>query len=69
VIKKEVEKVLKYKNLIEEIQPMWNVVIVWTTGAISESLRQYVSNIPRKLRNCKKQATLATAHTLREVLM
>jgi hypothetical protein len=52
VIKKKAEKILKYKNLIQEIQPMWNVksklvpVIVWAAGAISESLRQYLSNIP-----------------------
>jgi len=52
VIKKETEKILKYKDLITELQRMWNVtakVISVTTGAtgtISESLRQYLSNIP-----------------------
>jgi hypothetical protein len=51
VIKKEVEKILKYKNLTIEIQHMWNVktkvitVIVGATGSISESFRKYVSNI------------------------
>jgi len=25
VIKKEAEKILEYKDLIKEIQPMWNV--------------------------------------------
>jgi hypothetical protein len=42
VIKKEAEKILKYKDLIIEIQGMWNViaevivVIIWATGTISK---------------------------------
>jgi hypothetical protein len=54
VTKKETEKILKYKNLITEIQLMWNVkakaisVIIRATGKISKSLAQYVSNIPGK---------------------
>jgi len=46
VIKKEAEKILKYKDLITEIQRMWNVktrvipVIIGATGTISKSLRQ-----------------------------
>ena len=52
VIKKEADKILKYKNLTIEIQLMWNVktkvrpVIVGATWTISKSLRKYVSNIP-----------------------
>ena len=40
VIRKEAEKILKYKDLTTEIQRMWNVktkvmpVIIWTTGTI-----------------------------------
>ena len=55
VIKKEAEKVLKYMDLIIEIQHMWNVkakvipVITEATGTISKSLRQYLRNIPGKL--------------------
>jgi len=51
VIKKEAEKILKYKNPIKEIQRMWNVqakvipVIIGATGTISKSLRQYLSSI------------------------
>ena len=54
MIKKEAEKILKYKNLTIEIQRMWNVktkvipVIIGTTGIISKSLRKYVSNTPGK---------------------
>jgi len=54
VIKKEVEKILKYKDLTIEIQRMWNVktkvipVIIGATGTISKSFRRYVSNISVK---------------------
>ena len=54
VIKKEAEKTLKYKDLIIEIQCMWNVkvkampVIIGMTGTITKSLRQYLNNIPGK---------------------
>jgi len=54
VIKKGAEKILIYKDLIAEIQCMWNVkvkvipVIIGVTGTISKSLRQYLSNIPGK---------------------
>jgi hypothetical protein len=45
VIKKEAEKILKYKDLTTEIQRMWNVktkmtpVIIGATGTISKSFR------------------------------
>ena len=77
VIKKEAEKILKYKELITEIQCMWNMkanvmpVITGATGTISESLRQYLSNIPGKheIRELQKTATLGTANILSKVLM
>ena len=46
VIKKEAEKILKYKDLTIEIQRMWNVktrvisVITGATGTISKSFRK-----------------------------
>jgi len=46
VIKKEAEKILKYKDLKIEIQRMWNVktkvtsVIIGATGTISKSFRK-----------------------------
>jgi hypothetical protein len=61
VIKKGTEKILKYKNLIIEVQPMWNVkvtvipVIVGATGTVSKSLRQYLSNIQGKNEQEKKK--------------
>jgi hypothetical protein len=57
LIKREDVKILKYKDLIMEIQHMWNVkanVITVITGVnetISKSLRQYLSNITWKARN------------------
>ena len=76
-IKKEAEKILKYKDLTIEIQRMWNVktkvipVIIGTTGTISKSFRKYVSNIPGKheVKELQKTAILGTAHILRKVLM
>jgi len=46
VIKKEAEKILKYKDLVIEIHRMWNVkgketpAIIEATGTLSSSLRQ-----------------------------
>ena len=76
VIKKEAEKILKYKDLKIEIQRMWNVktkvipVIIGATGTISKSFRKYVSNIPgnHEDKELQKTAILGTAHILRKVL-
>jgi hypothetical protein len=54
VIKKKAEKILKYKYFIIEIQRLWNMtekvipVITGANGTISTSLRQYLSNKPKK---------------------
>ena len=77
VIKKETEKILKYKDLTTEIQRMWNVktkvipVIIGAAGTISKTFRKYVSNIPgnHEVKEPQKTATLGTAHILRKVLM
>ena len=53
VIKKEAEKIIKYKDRIRDIALMWNVktkvipLRAGATGTISKSLRQYASNITR----------------------
>jgi len=72
-IKKEAEKVLKYEDLIIEIQRIWNLkakvipLIIRATGTIYKSL----SNIPGKhdIKELQKTAILDTAHMLRKVLM
>jgi hypothetical protein len=73
VIKKEAEKILKYKDLTIEIQRLWNVktkviqVKTGATGTISKSFRKYVSDIPGNY-ELQKTAILGTAHILRKVL-
>jgi hypothetical protein len=71
-------KVLKYKDLVTEIQCMWNVKanmipVIWgETGTISQSFRQYLVLTyweSTKSRNYKKRAILGTEHVLRKVLM
>jgi hypothetical protein len=77
VIKKEAEKILKYKDLTIEIQRLWNLktkvipVIIGATGTISKSFRKYMSNMPgkREVKELQKTAILGTAHILRKVLM
>jgi hypothetical protein len=76
VIKKEAEKILKYKDLTIEIQRMWNVktnvipVIIGATGTISKSFRKYLSNVPgiHEVKDLQKIAILGTTHILRKVL-
>jgi hypothetical protein len=60
VIKKEAEKILKYKNLITEIHCMWNVkakailVITGANGTISKSLKQLRKQCTRNKGTTKK---------------
>jgi hypothetical protein len=76
VIKKEAEKILKYKDLTTEIQRVWNVkarvipVGIGAIGTVSKSFRKYVSNIPgnHDVKELQKTAILGTAHILRKVL-
>jgi hypothetical protein len=76
VIKKEAEKILKYKDLTIEVQRMWNVktkvipVIIGATRINSKSFRKYVSNIPRnhEVKELQITAILGTAHIFRKVL-
>jgi len=73
VIKKEAEKILKYKDLTTEIQRMWKVktrvipVIIGVTGTISKSFRKYISNVPgnHEVRELQKTAILGTTNILR----
>jgi hypothetical protein len=77
VAKKEAEKILKYKDLIIEIQLMWDVkikvmpAITGATGTISQSFRKYFSSITAKheVKELQKTAILGTAHILWKVLM
>jgi len=71
VTKKEVEKILKYKDLIIEIQRVLNVkaktirVINGATGTVSKSLRQYLSNISgeHEIKELQKREPYWALHT------
>ena len=77
MIKKEAEKILKYKVLIIEIQCLWNVrsevipVLTGATKTISKSLTLYPSNIRGKQKNklLQKTAILRPTHFVGKVLM
>jgi enolase len=77
VVKKEDEKITKYKGLTTEIQSMWNVktrvtpVITGATGTISKSFRKYLNNISGKheVKELQKTAILGTAHIPQKVMM
>jgi len=70
-IKKEDEKILKYKDLITELQRMWNVktkvipVIIGAIGSISKSLIKHPGNIPgkQKIKELKKKQPHLVLHT------
>jgi len=76
VIKKEAEKILKYKYLKIEIQRMWKLkrrvisVIIGATGTISKSFRKYMRNITgsHEVKELQKTAILGTAHIIQKVL-
>jgi len=76
VIKKEAEKILKYKDLTIETQRMWNVktrvipVITGATEITSKSYRKDASDIPgnHDVKERQKTTILGTAHILRKVL-
>jgi hypothetical protein len=77
VIKKEAEKVLKYTDLLVEIQHIWNVktevipITVGATGTISKSFTKYLRNMhgEHKIKELQKTAILGTAHKIQIVLM
>ena len=77
VIKKETEKIIKYKYLAIDVQRMWNVktkvipVIIEANGTISKSFRKCLSNIPGKheIKKIQKRTILSTAHILQKVLI
>jgi len=76
VIKKEAEKILKFKELTIENQRMWNVktkaipVIIGVIRTISKSLRPYLNNIPgrHEMKELQKTAIMGTAHILHKAL-
>ena len=76
VMKKEVEKKLKYKRLCIEIQRMWNMkclnvpVVTGATGIITKALEKHLEAIPGKhsVHSLQQTAALGTSHIIRKVL-
>ena len=77
VIKKEAEKILKYKDLAIEIQRMWNLENVGDTGnnggdwdyfKVIQKLREQLPG-KHEVKELQKTDILGTAHILRKVLM
>jgi hypothetical protein len=72
VIKKEAKKVLKYKDLMVEMQHVWNVktkvipVTVGPTGTISKSFTKYLRKVhgKHKIKELQKTAILGIAHKI-----
>jgi hypothetical protein len=70
VIKIVAKKILKYKALSMEVECIWDVkaemilVIIWTTGTISKSFINCLSNVLGKheMKELQKTAILGTAH-------
>ena len=68
VIKREAEKFLNYKDLINtehvECESKSHTVIIGATGTISKSFRQYLNNTPghTKSRNLKKKKPSNIGH-------
>ena len=76
MIKKEAEKILKYRGHSIEIERMWSVgtcvipIIIGSTETICKSFRIYVSDIPgnHDIKKLQKIAVLCIAHIFRKVL-
>ena len=75
VIKREAEKILKYKDCTTENEHMWTVntkaipVITGATGTVSKSLSRYPSNISGKRENYgAAENSHIGHHTLQDVL-
>ena len=77
VIRKEAEKITKYRDLEIEIQKCWNLrkvrtvpIVVGALGTVSEGILQYISLLSPHIEftTVQKTALLGTAHILRNFL-
>lgn len=76
IVKKEAEKVLKYKSLLIEVQRMWNVkaniipIVIGATGFVTTNMKKHLEKIPGKhsYGEIQKTVVLGTAHILRRAL-
>ena len=77
IIRKEAEKIVKYKDLEIEIQKCWNLkkistipVIVGALGTVSKGIENHLNNLSpnAEFKVIQKTALLGTAHILRNFL-
>lgn len=76
LVQKEAEKILKYKDLLIEVQRMWDVkaviipVVIGATGLVTNSTTKNMNAIPGKhnLLQLQKTVLLQSAHIARRVL-
>ena len=77
VIRKEAEKITKYRDLEIEIQKCWNLrkirtvpIVVGALGTVSEGILQYINLLSPNIEfnTVQKTALLGTAHILRNFL-
>ena len=77
VIKKEAEKITKYRDLEIEVQKCWNLrkvttipVVVGALGTVSKGINQFVRDLAPNIsiNTVQKTALLGTAHILRNFL-
>ena len=77
VIKKEAEKITKYRDLEIEVQKCWNLrkvrtipIVIGALGTVSKGLKEYMKNLAPNISMCTVQKTtlLGTAHIIRNFL-
>ena len=77
VIKKEAEKITKYRDLEIEVQKCWNLrkvrtipIVIGALGTVSTGIQEYLKLLSKniKFNIVQKTALLGTAHILRNFL-
>ena len=77
VIRKEAEKITKYRDLEIEVQKCWNLrkvrtvpIVIGALGTVSKGILDYTKILSKNIRFCtmQKTALLGTAHILRNFL-
>ena len=77
IIKKEAEKLTKYRDLEIEVQKCWNLrkvttipIVIGALGTVSKGLKDFLKELAPNISVCtvQKTALLGTAHIIRNFL-